>query len=171
MPIALIPAGEDIPEATPEVIPVKRGRGRPPGALNKKKPETVAPPLEPTVPEPTALETPVPEPPVPEPPEPPAPEPPVPVAPSETTESESESEEEAPPPPKRRHPPKAKAKPKAKPKAKAKATRQREDPIQPDPETPRTAERRHRAAHRDAQAAALNHRKDQFAVILDRFMR
>jgi hypothetical protein len=160
MPIALIPAGEDIPEATPEVIPVKRGRGRPPGALNKKKPETVAPPLEPTVPEPTALETPVPEPPV--------PEPPVPVAPSET-ESESESEEEAPPPPKRRHPPKAK--PKAKPKPKAKATRQREDPIQPDPETPRTAERRHRAAHRDAQAAALNHRKDQFAVILDRFMR
>jgi len=162
MPIALIPAGEDIPEATPEVIPVKRGRGRPPGALNKKKPASVAPPLEPTVPEPTALETPVPEPPV--------PEPPVPVAPSET-ESESESEEEAPPPPKRRHPPKAKAKPKAKPKAKAKATRQREDPIRPDPETPRTAERRHRAAHRDAQAAALNHRKDQFAVILDRFMR
>ena len=70
MPIALIPAGEDIPEANPEDIPVKRGRGRPPGALNKKKPASVAPPLEPTVPEPIALETPVPEPPAPVPPAP-----------------------------------------------------------------------------------------------------
>ena len=69
MPIALIPASDDIPEATPEVIPVKRGRGRPPGALNKKKPPTPPPPEpppEPPAPEPPAHEPPAPEPPAPE---------------------------------------------------------------------------------------------------------
>ena len=42
---------------------------------------------------------------------------------------------------------------------------------QEEPETPRTAKRRLWGEYRDQQAAALNQRKDRFAVILDRFMR
>ena len=143
MPIALIPPGED--------IPVKRGRGRPPGAKNREKPSSApeVPDVEPVAVEPESVAVAAPAEPAPAP---------------EQTESESETESEEAPPPRRR-PAKPKAKPKPKPRAKAVL---RDDT---PPETPRTAERRHRTAHRDAQTAALNHRRDQFAVILDRFMR
>ena len=48
MPIALIPPGED--------IPVKRGRGRPPGAKNREKPASAPEVPEQVEPEPVAVE-------------------------------------------------------------------------------------------------------------------
>ena len=162
MPIALISAGEDIPTVA------KRGRSRPPGVKNK---QTAAPPPV-AVPEPEVAEAvhvvapataPVTAPeaaPVVAPAAAPQPET---ESEPETEETASEEEDTPPPPPRKRRPPPSK--PKAKPNAKA--SRLREEP----PESPRAVAQRQRLEYRDAQSAALNHREDKFAVILDRFMR
>ena len=60
MPIGLIPVGASNPVT--EELPVKRERGRPPGAKNKKTPSPMEPGVEPIAPSDPGPSAPTPEP-------------------------------------------------------------------------------------------------------------
>ena len=160
MPIELIPAGADIEEVvaelhtteitteTPEeTLPIKRGRGRPKGSLNKPKPVRHDP-----VPPPEEAEEPRAEEPQEEP---------------EKPESESEEEEPTPPPKVKRRPPpvvvaKAKATPKRQPRVRA-ATPS-------PPETPRSRKTRVLGEYRQYRVNQHAERQNHFTSMLNRFM-
>ena len=150
MPIALIPAGEEIPLA------VAKKRGRPVGSKNRPKPEPVeaeGEPIQSAEQEPAEQE---PAQPAPAQPEPPPPE----------SASSSESEP-ATPLPKRRPAPKRQRNPPAAPTPRARQPR--EVPAAPL-ESPRTVKKRHWAVYRDNQTAVHNDRRDRFTALLDQFM-
>ena len=151
MPIALIPAGEEIPLA------VAKKRGRPVGSKNRPKPEPVeaeGEPIQKAEQEPAQSAQ----------PEPAQPEPPPPES---AGSSESESEP-ATPLPKRRPAPKRQRNPPAAPTPRVRQPR--EVPAAPSPESPRTVKKRHWAVYRDSQTAVHNDRRDRFTALLDQFM-
>ena len=165
MPIALVPASAS------ETLPVKRGRGRPPGSKNKSRvvpvePEYVANPTT-TEPEPGVEHTPAEPALVAQPATQPGPiepvsEPVAPPAPSPPSESAESPEEPAAPVPK----PRKKLTVLTKPRAK----RVVREPSPPPPDTPRTVNRRARVEHREQQVNAHIQRREYFSNILERFM-
>ena len=153
MAITLVPAADPIPGVPTEVK--KRGRGRPPGSLNKTKavPEL---PSESTTPAPEQIEEAEPETHVEE-------EEPVIVAPEPI---------EPPTPKPRARKPRRPPSPPPSPPRRARAPKRRpETPSPPPPPpSPRAQKRTAMAEYRERQQADHNTRRDRFTAMLDRFM-